>query len=274
MFISQLNFKRNEQRRILKSLIVKRVRTLKIKTMEKTLVQERPIFSMNFDFRSREQQEILNSLQKERYKLVGYMGASGTNQVISGVPTWFVIDYTSVFGVLKINYEQIYKVYVYRRSDITVNTKIIMEVLSDVVTLGSEATFNPDGTFPTTLGAPGVITVKNNRPGDSSPITVGLAAYMNGIFLPFCAFTCAAQETVSIIPDEKIALFASQTNATPGSMAGQAHEFGCTFRFSDQNMNYDLQMVQTTFGIKNIPGTFPVEQVAPAASLAPILNTL
>lgn len=242
--------------------------------MEKTLVQKRTLFSMNFDFTSEEQKQILKFLQENNYKLVGYKGASGTNQVTAGVPTWFSMPYESMFGEVRIDCEPLYKVYVFNKSNIDINTRITMQALSDEIPLGTKVEFNPDGSFHTSPGgSEGVITVYNNRPEGMPPVTIGLAAKVELQYLPFCAFICASQEAVSMKPSERVALVASQTNAAPGSMANQINNPGCSFTFSDENTIFDLQMTPTTYGIENIPGKAPVEPVPSGSSLVKILNT-
>ncbi|MGN7864870.1 hypothetical protein [Chryseobacterium sp. 22458] len=241
--------------------------------MEKTLMQKIEIFSMNFDFTSAEQKAILQYLQANNYKLTAYKGATGPNQVSSGVPTWFSVSYVEIFGELEIDYEPKYKVYVFNQTNINVNTRILMQAISDETPLGTGLTFNPDGTFHRNSGAPeGVINVINNRPAGTPPVTIGLAAKVNGKFLPFCAFICAPQESVSMKPNEKIVLLASQNNMTSGTVAGNMTGPGCSFTFSAQNMRYDLEMIPENYGIQNVPGTIPVDPVASGASLVQLLN--
>lgn len=241
--------------------------------MEKTLVQIATVFSMHFDFRSEEQKQILKYLQENKYKLVGYKGASGSNQVTAGVPTWFVIPYDVMFGQVEIDCEPRYKVYVFNKSDIDINTRIMMHAISGEIPLGTKVEFNQDGTFHTSSGgSEGVITVQNNRPAGTPPLTVGLAAKVDLEFSPFCAFTCAPQETVSMKPNEKTALVASQTNANSGSMANQINNPGCTFMFDAENTIFDLQMTPTTYGIENIPGKAPVNPLSPGESLVQVFN--
>lgn len=243
--------------------------------MEKTLMQKATIFSTVFDFTSEEQKEILRYLQVNNYKLLGYKGASGPNQVSSGVPTWFSMPFANMFGQLEIDYEPRYKVYIFNKEDITVNTTIMMHALSDEVPLGTNVVFNTDASFRSdSVGSEGVITVYNSRPAGTSPITIGLAVKVMGQFLPFCAFTCAPQGTVSIRPDAKTALFAAQSNMTSGSVADHIINPGCSFMWNAENLMYDLQMIPETYGIENVPGKALVEPVSPGSSLVQIFNIL
>ncbi|WP_347218461.1 hypothetical protein [Chryseobacterium sp.] len=242
--------------------------------MEKTLMQKLTLFSMNFDFSTGQQKEILNDLQRNNYKLVGYKGATGNNQITVGVPTWFSIVYSGVFGTLEIDYEPKYKLYAYHRSHIDINTTIVMEELSEEISLGTGMTFNSQARFVKTSDAPeGVITVNDSRPAGSPSLIIGLAAKVDGRHLPFCAFTSSPQEIITIEPNEKTALFALQTNMTPGSLADHINNPGCCFMFSDQNMKYDLQMIPDTYGIENVPGKLPVEPVSPGSSLIQLFST-
>ncbi|MCW1960770.1 hypothetical protein [Chryseobacterium viscerum] len=243
--------------------------------MEKTLIQKSgtTLFTINFDFTSSDQQEILRELQANNYKLVGYKGASGPNQVSSGVPAWFSIYYFEMFGYEEIYCEPKYKVYVYNKGVIDINTTIQMHAISDEVPLGTAVTYHKDGSFSTTSGAPAeAITVKNEREAGTSDITIGLAAFVEGRFQPFCAFTCAPQGEVVMEPNENIVLFADQTDATPGSVTGYTTGSGCNFAFSDQNVKYDLEMIHGTYGIGNVPGKAPVKSIPRGTSLAELLN--
>jgi len=243
--------------------------------MEKTLIQqsETTLFTINFDFTSNDQQEILRDLQANNYKLVGYKGASGPNQVSSGVPTWFSIYYYEMFGREDIYCEPKYKVYVYNKGVIDINTTIQMHAISDEIPLGTAVTFHQDGSFSATPGAPAeAITVKNERGVNTSDITIGLAAEVEGRFQPFCAFTCAPQGEVIMEPNENIVLFAAQTGATPGSVTKCTTGSGCNFAFSAQNVKYELEMIHRNYGIRNVPGKVPVKSIPRGTSLAELIN--
>lgn len=243
--------------------------------MEKILIQKTGTvtYQIEFDFTSDEQREILQYLQVNNYRLLGYKGAVGINQVFSGVPVWFSIPYDNIFGLLEIDCEPRYKVYVFNKADISVNTTIMMQALSDEIPLGARVEFNSDGSFRTVAGGTeGEITVQNNRPPGTPPVTIGLAAKVNGQYQPFCAFICNSQGNVSMRPNERIILFASQTNMTSGSITGHTTNSGCSFMFSTQNINYNLRMLPTTHGITHVPGAAPVMPVSSGTSLVPILN--
>lgn len=231
------------------------------------------IFTMNFDFTSASQKAILSYLQDNNYKLFGYKGASGPNQISSGLPTWFAVPYIEMFGNVEIDYEPLYKVYVFNKAVIGANTTIKMEVLSIELPLGTAVQFNPDGSFSTIGSAkPGTISILNNRPAGTTNVTVGLAAKVNGVYSPFCAFTSTPQSTVSMEPNEKVVLFAAQTNLVSGSVIGNATAPGCTFMFNASSINYDLEMIPSTYGITSAPGALPVTQISSGASLAQLLN--
>ena len=55
------------------------------------------IFKIDFDFTSNEQKTILEYLQANNFKLMGYKGATGPNQVSAGLPTWFSEPYIEMF---------------------------------------------------------------------------------------------------------------------------------------------------------------------------------
>ncbi|WP_228414375.1 hypothetical protein [Chryseobacterium sp. CH21] len=243
--------------------------------MEKTLIQRPGItrYSINFDFTSADQRRILQELQENGYQLLGYKGATGPNQITSGVPTWFAMNFSEMFGLAEIDCEPQYKVYVFNKEVIQPNTTIQMQSLSQEISLGTSLIFHPDGSFSTIGNAPdGVITVRNERPAGTPALTIGLAGKVNGRFQPFCAFTCISQGQASMEPNDNIALFAVQANVTSGSVASNARTSGCEFMFSAGNMEYDLQIVQGTYGITNSPGTAPVDPVPSGQSLIQLLN--
>lgn len=233
------------------------------------------VFTIDFDFSSADQQAILQQLQADGYSLLGYKGAKGDNQVTAGLPTWFVEPYLEMFGSVEIDYEPMYKVYVYNQASIGANTIIQMQAMSIPLPLGTAVTFNQDGTFSAVAGgAPaGIITVLNNRPANTLPVTVGLAAYVNGDYAPFCAFTSQPQNSVSMEPVENVCLFAAKTNQVSGSVVANAAAPGCTFDFDAASVNYNLQMVANTFGITNVPGALPVTQTSSGVNLSKLLNT-
>jgi hypothetical protein len=232
------------------------------------------VYVIDFDFTSADQQTILSYLQVNNYTLLGYKGATGPNQVSSGLPTWFAEPYVEMFGNVEIDYEPLYKVYVYNKANIGTNTTISMECLSVELPLGTAVQFNSDGTFSVIGNAnPGIITVLNNRPAGTSNITIGLAAKVNGNYAPFCAFTCTPQGSVSMEPNEKVCLFAAQTNMVSGSVVGNAAAPGCTFVFNASNIEYDLQMIASTYGITSASGGRPVTIISSGASLTQLLNT-
>lgn len=190
------------------------------------------------------------------------------------MPTWFAYPYGEIFGLVEIDYEPLYKVYVFNKATIGANTIIRMEVLSLEVPLGTKVQFNPDGTFETTSGAPaGTITLMNNRPANTSNVTVGLAAKVNGEYAPFCAFTSTPQGSVNMAPNEQVMLFAAKTNLVSGSVIGNAASPGCTFEFNAGNINYDLKMIANTFGITSAPGGKPVTETTSNASITQLLNS-
>ncbi|RXM38031.1 hypothetical protein BOQ62_20165 [Chryseobacterium sp. CH21] len=230
-------------------------------------------YSINFDFTSADQRRILQELQENGYQLLGYKGATGPNQITSGVPTWFAMNFSEMFGLAEIDCEPQYKVYVFNKEVIQPNTTIQMQSLSQEISLGTSLIFHPDGSFSTIGNAPdGVITVRNERPAGTPALTIGLAGKVNGRFQPFCAFTCISQGQASMEPNDNIALFAVQANVTSGSVASNARTSGCEFMFSAGNMEYDLQIVQGTYGITNSPGTAPVDPVPSGQSLIQLLN--
>lgn len=251
------------------------------KTMEKAVAQRTSLFTENgtiftidFDFTGSVQNQILSYLQENGYTLYGFKGASGPSQVTTGLPVWFAEPCQEMFGQVEIDYEPLYKVYVFNQAVIGANTTIQMQAMSVELPLGTAITFNADGTFSTTGAAtPGLITVFNNRPAGTSNVTIGLAAYVNGDYAPFCAFTCTPQGSVSMEPNETICLFAAQPNLQSGSVVGNAAAPGCTFEFNASSISYKLAFIGSTYGITNAPGGASVTEISSGASLIQLLNS-
>ncbi len=260
----------------MKNLALKRVGIPKIKTMEKTLIQ-RPgtrIYSIKFDFTSADQKQILQYLQENACQLMGFKGATGPNQISVGVPAWFAINFGHMFGTEEIYCEPEYKVYVFNRAVIEPGTTIHMQALSQEIPLGTAINFHSDGSFSRGESTPeGIITVKNERHPGAPNVIIGLAAKVNGVFQPFCAFTSSSQRQVSMKPNEKIVLFASQANMHSGDIVLNSMAPGGAFTFSAENMQYDLQIIRRTYGIANAPGAAPVDSIPAGQSLIQLLNT-
>ena len=53
---------------------------------------------------------------------------------------------------------------------------------------------------------------------------------------------------------KRLCLFAAQTSMISGSVVGNAAAPGCTFEFNSANIEYDLQMIASTYGITSAPG--------------------
>ncbi len=233
------------------------------------------IFNIDFNFAPATQNEILQYLQANDYKLMGYKGARGPGQVTSGLPTWFVLPFVDIFAQVNIEYEPLYKVYVSQQSTIGPNTSLQVSALSQEFPLGTSLIFNGDGTFTTdndNPAPPGTISLLNNRVATTPNVTVGLAAKVNGEFSPFCAFTLTPQGSVNMEPMENACLFAAQTNLQSGSVVGQAATPGCLFDFNASHINYSLEMISRTFGILEVPETTPVTKITSGASLIQLLN--
>lgn len=236
-------------------------------------------FSMNFDFTSADQRQVLNELQQQGFTLLGYKGALGPNQISAGVPTWFAVPFGHIFGSTTIDYTPTYKVYVSNKANIAEGTTINMDAMSSATGLGNALTFNQDGSF----GSGGVVNVPpssiglfNNRPAGMPQVTVGLAGLVNTPngeeFLPFCAFTLNPQSSLIMTPLENILLVAAQLNLKSGNVQANLAAPGCTFTFGTSVLNYDLMVMDSTFQITNVPGTHSVTPV-PSGNLVSIVNS-
>lgn len=237
-------------------------------------------FSMKFDFTLAADMAVLKQLQDQGYNLLGYKGAIGPNQLTTGVPTWFSVPFGNMFGLVDIDYAPQYKLYITNQSNIAANTTIQMQSLSNALPLGNAQTFNPDGSF-VSGGVANVpadsLGLYNNRPAGTPPLTVGLAGLVNtpqgSKYLPFCAFTLNPQGSIIMKPLETILLVAAQQNLQSGNVQASVSAPGCSFSFSASTIEYDLQILPSTYAITNQPNTAPVSTVSSGSTIGAIINT-
>jgi hypothetical protein len=231
-------------------------------------------YALDFDFTSADQKANLDYLQANNYQLLAYKGATGPNQVTAGVPVWFAEPFKNMFGTVEIDYQPQYKVYVYNQATIGANTTIKMEVLSDVLGLGHSLIFNQDGSFsPGTASAPaGSIVLQNNTQSGTPTVTVGLAALINGEYLPFCAFTSTPQSSVAMTPQESACLFAAQTALVSGSVTAVATAPGCSLSFSGSQLTYNFAIMDSTYAVYGIDST-NTTPVSSGQDLSLVLNS-
>lgn len=231
-------------------------------------------YKIGFDFTTVDQRNNLDYLQNNNYQLLAYKGASGPNQVTAGIPVWFAEPFANMFGTVEIDYEPLYKVYVYNSAVIGEDTTIKMQILSDAIGLGTELIFNQDGSFttgPTPVSA-GSIMVKNNTAATTPNVTIGLAALINGQYLPFCAFTSTPQGAISMTPHETVCIFAAQTSLKSGSVTAAAASPGCSFSFSAAEQQFELAIADGTYQVVSALGGNDVESVDSGADLTELLN--
>jgi hypothetical protein len=233
------------------------------------------VYKLNFDFTVASQTAVLTELQNAGYKLLGYKGASGPGQVSAGVPVWFAEPFHDMFGIVEIDYQPLYKIYVFNEANIGVNTTIQMQALSIPIGLGTELVFNQNGTFKagSSTVSPGSIMLTNNTDAGSNDLTIGLAALVNGEYLPFCAFTSSPQDSIEMTPHETVCLFAAQTSLVSGSVTAQAAAPGCSFPLSaNDQVNYNLAIADSTYQVISAPGGNLVTPVSSDAALSNYLN--
>lgn len=185
-----------------------------------------------------------------------------------------------MFGLVDIDYTPLYKLYVTTQGNIAANTTIQMQSISTELPLGSSQTFNSDGSF-VSGGVQNVpldsLGLFNNRPAGTPPLTVGLAGLVNtpsgSQYLPFCAFTLNPQGSIMMKPLETILLVAAQQNLQSGNVQANVSAPGCTFAFSASTIQYDLQVLASTFAITNLPGTPSVLPVSSGSTIGTIVNS-
>jgi hypothetical protein len=231
------------------------------------------VYSMDFDFTSASQKDVLQYLQANNYMLLAYKGATGPSQVSAGLPTWFSVPFGNIFGGVDIDYTPQYKVYVFNQATIAANTVIRMQVLSQEIGLGTALNFLPDGSFTSAGSAPaGTITLNNQRPKGTPNVTVGLAGLVNlptgSQYLPFCAFTLTPEGSIGMAPVEKVAMMAAQVNLQSGNVQANASAPGCSFTFSSSNTTYQLMVQPSTYAITNQPNTSAVTPLSSGQALS------
>ena len=229
-------------------------------------------YSINFDFRKKEQRRILEYMQQRGYKLLGFKGAESDGQV-AGIPVWFSVPYIRMAGEVKNVYQSLYKVY-YVDSSTPSDKSIRMTALSEVVELGSKVTLQEDGSFSVESGGPeNSILLVNNRATDSGTITAGLASLVNGSYAPFCAFKVAPQKSLRMEPNDKICLFAVPTVIRAGSVTAEAVSEGTLFELEGPHNCLHLEMKQEGDGFNPVSWGQPIAQVHSGDPLTQLMDS-
>ncbi len=208
-------------------------------------------YTIHFDFRNKEQRRILDHLQQCGYKLLGYKGATANAQKAE-VPVWFSVPYIKMFGEVHIESKPLYKFFC-TISPKNIHAMIQMDVLSEEIQPGSKVTLHADGTFSIDSGAPAdTVSFWNDQAPDTPDIKVGLAAFVNGAYAPFCVFTSAPQKSLNIVPNEKNCLFAVPTTMRAGSVAENALAAGCMFELNASDNSINMEMTQCDYGLHSV----------------------
>ena len=227
-----------------------------------------------FDFGFPAQYEILGELQENGYKLMGYKGATGTNQVKCGLPTWFSESFIEMYGLIEIDHRPLYRVYVHEESQVDEYSEVEMHFQSDVYPLGTTLQLNADHSFSVIdeKSPTETITLVDNRHHESKNIIVGLASFIIGRFSPFCAFISIAQEKVNMKPNNKICLFTAQTDIKPRQIIQNLTGMGCTFEFNDSQKQIALKVTQMPWGITKANSKMSLKMRFPNQPISKILN--
>jgi hypothetical protein len=230
------------------------------------------VYSINFDFRKREQKRILEYMQQRGYKLLGFKGAESDGQV-AGIPVWFSVPYIRMAGEVKNVYQSLYKVY-YVESSTPSDKSIRMTALSEVVELGSKVTLQKDGSFSVEPGGPeNAILFVNNRAANSETTTAGLASLVNGKYAPFCAFKVAPQKPLRMEPNDKVCLFALPTVERAGSIAAQILAEGALFKLDTPSNRLCLEMKQEGGGFSTVCWDMPITEVHSGEALTRLMDS-
>lgn len=229
------------------------------------------VYTINFDFRNREQRRILEYMQQRGYKLLGFKGAEGDCRT-AGLPVWFSVPYIKMRGEVRNEYKPLYKVY-YMNSPVQPDVPIRMDALSEEIRLGARVTLHVDGTFSVEYGGPeNEILFVNDRPVDTGRITAGLAALVNGEYSPFCAFDVGPHRSLRMKPNEKVSLFAVPTIMRTGSLADEAVSSGCLFDLMNPDCHcIDLEMDKNGNRFNPVACGVPMRRINSGQPLMPLM---
>jgi len=232
------------------------------------------IYRAIFNFGLPKQNKILKEMYTHGYHLIGYKGATGTNQISEGLPTWFSRSFMELLNTNEIIHEPVYKVYVYEENDMNQYVQIKMDYLSEECDLGSSVSFNSQGEFSIQKdSAPeGCIQLIDNRPSGSKRIIVGLASKIMDQFSPFCAFS-SSKEIITMEPNNKICLYTAQTSLIEGTIIRNLLGMGSSFEFDSNNNQYELELTRMPWGIAQTDYNEKINIQFPNQDLSHILNT-
>ena len=230
------------------------------------------VYSINFDFRKQEQRRILEYMQRRGYKLLGFKGAESDGQV-EGVPVWLSVPYIRMSGEVKNICQSRYKVY-YMEASPAADNSIRMKALSRAAELGSRVILQEDNSFTVEPGAGSehAVLFINNRAAGSGTITVGLASPVNGAYAPFCAFKVEPRRTLTMVPNDKICLFALPTAMRTGTVAARAVTEGTMFEFNAPYNRVHLEMKQDGDGFTPLSWGLPMKKVHSGDSLVWLMD--
>lgn len=216
-------------------------------------------YTMAFDFTDAANNTVRTSAADATKHLRGYKKAVGGVEVAGGVPIWFSVPYTEMFGASVIEYDPEYTIYIDSNYGIGSFTTIDNKVQSAPLTLGSSVTFK-DGKFVTSQnGTSGTITL-NRDDRSTKDFTVGLCAKVNGIFQVFCAFTLQPDGSICMEPKDEVLLCSGDVGQS-GSVSSNTVSPGCKFPLDASNQSYALRMLENSFAITSATGGASVTDV-------------
>jgi len=215
--------------------------------------------TMSFDFTNTAQNRIRTEAADAKKSLRGYKHAVGGTALEGGVPIWFSVPYTEMFGESIIKYDPEYTVYIDSNFTIGSDTTLSNKLQSPPVKLGDALTFK-NGVFTTAKnGKAGTITL-NREDRSEKDFAVGLCAKVDGKFQIFCAFTLQPENSISMEPKEEVILCSGGLDQS-GSVTANTASPGCKFPLDASHEKYDLALVARSFGVTAAAGGASVTDV-------------
>ena len=197
------------------------------------------------------QRHLLTYLCQHQFQLLAYRGASGPPPLRAGLPTWFAESFCGFVEPIRLNCQPCYKVYVSRQTEFDFGDVVQPDLVSGTLTLGTTLVLDPAGRLRRSQEpAPaGSIALRNEMAAGAGPVTVGLAAPINGEYRPFCAFRSEPQQEAVLTPHDEVALFAAPSLLRPGALVSHLNAPGCLLTFAAHTPFYTLKYPDKSNGV-------------------------
>ena len=201
-------------------------------------------YDIAVEFTRAYQRHLLTYLCQHQFQLLAYRGASGPQPLRAGLPTWFAESFCGFVEPIRLNCQPCYKVYVSRQTEFGFGDVVQPDLVSGTLTLGTTLVLDPAGRLRRSQEpAPaGSVALRNEMAAGTGPVTVGLAAPINGEYRPFCAFRCDSQQEAVLTPHDEVALFAAPASLRSGTLVSHLDAPGSLLTFTNHTPFYTLTM--------------------------------